>query len=1007
MTERVTAGRIRTPDQRLRVFISSTLGELAEERRAARAAFEQLRLTPVMLELGARPHPPRALYRSYLEQSDVFVGIYWQRYGWVAPDMDISGLEDEYVLSDGMPRLVYVKRPAPQIEPRLGELLDRLQVEDTASYKPFADAAELQRLIVDDLALMLTERFDAIPEQRNPRAGSSNLPTPASALIGREAELATLADLLADDSHRLVTLTGPGGTGKTRLALQTAADQVGRFPDGVHFVDLSSAREENDVFTTLASTLDVSLSGGTSPLEPLREHLQPASMLLLFDNFEQVVGAAKGLVELLESCPHLRMLVTSRVALRVRVEQLVPVPPLTLPPLGPSAITAAVALQSEAVRLFAERASALRPDFEVTDQNAPDIVAICSRLDGLPLAIELAAARVNLLGLAEIRARLEEKLDLLVSRARDVPERQRTIRNTIEWSTELLTRSERGVLDLFCLFEGGRLTDIERVADEISRLRDTSVIDELASLLDRSLVHSVAGADGHPRFTMLSTIQAYVREQLDTQPEVVEAIRAAHAAHYTQRATGLREQLADRDRAEVLAEFAEELGNLRAAWQHWVLRRDVTRLNDMLEPLWGYYDARADYRSAVELGTDLLDVLASLPRSEERDRDQIEVEMSIARSLLAVSGFTQETEDAFRAVLDRAGPAGSTRERFAPLRCLATLHMLRADFESVAVVSKELLAIAEHEQDPYMLSEAHLVESMNQLWQVDLRDAVAEVAKSTSYLDATTSGFVRLRVGPNPTVVSRAVQGLLLWMTGSPDQGSAKVEHALALAHQIDHPYSLAYALWHATLLDLWQLDVDMLPRRADALLHVAEMHDYPVWRALAYVVRGLTQVIGGDEGKGLSALEQGFTLYQGATAPPIFWPALVMIRAKAYGVAQRHADALAFIEEAERLVRPGDPVRADIALTHGDLLLSSEEHAPAEAEPYFEHAAEVAQGIGARMMQLQALTRLMTLRRGTPREGEARDQLHALLDTFTEGFTTPHLIQALTALGEAPPGSR
>jgi hypothetical protein len=145
-------GQIRTPDQRLRVFISSTLGELAEERRAARSAVEQLRMTPVLFELGARPHPPRALYRSYLEQSHVFVAIYWQRYGWVAPDMEISGLEDELILSDGMPRLVYMKRPAPDIEPRLTDMLTRLQDEDSVSYRPFESADELHGLLLDDLA---------------------------------------------------------------------------------------------------------------------------------------------------------------------------------------------------------------------------------------------------------------------------------------------------------------------------------------------------------------------------------------------------------------------------------------------------------------------------------------------------------------------------------------------------------------------------------------------------------------------------------------------------------------------------------------------------------------------------------------------------------------------------------------------------------------------------------------------------------------------------------------
>ena len=215
---------IRTPDQRLRVFISSTLGELADERRAARASVEQLRLTPVMFELGARPHPPRALYRSYLAQSDVFVGIYWQRYGWVAPDMEISGLEDELVLSNGMPRLVYVKRPAPDMEPRLAEMLDRLEGEDTASYKPFRDADELHDLVLDDLAILLTERFDgdagrapgSAPRPRH------NLPAQTSTFLGREAELRDLRDLIADED---VQAHHADGTGRHR---QDPAGDPGR-----------------------------------------------------------------------------------------------------------------------------------------------------------------------------------------------------------------------------------------------------------------------------------------------------------------------------------------------------------------------------------------------------------------------------------------------------------------------------------------------------------------------------------------------------------------------------------------------------------------------------------------------------------------------------------------------------------------------------------------------------------------------------------------------------------
>src|SRR5512139_2135025 len=220
---------IRTPDQRLRVFVSSTLQELAAERQAARAAIERLRLAPVMFELGARPHPAQELYRAYLEQSHIFIGIYWQKYGWVAPEMTISGLEDEYNLAGSKPKLIYVKSPAPDREPRLTEMLDRIK-SDNISYKYFATADELREAIENDLAMVLSESFETTRPSDSPIASAparrTNLTQPLTPLIGRERERAEVCALLAQDTVSLITLIGLGGAGKTRLAWQVALDML-------------------------------------------------------------------------------------------------------------------------------------------------------------------------------------------------------------------------------------------------------------------------------------------------------------------------------------------------------------------------------------------------------------------------------------------------------------------------------------------------------------------------------------------------------------------------------------------------------------------------------------------------------------------------------------------------------------------------------------------------------------------------------------------------------------
>ena len=223
------AAAIRTPDQRVRVFVSSTLQELADERGAVRDAVKALRLVPVMFELGARPHPPRQVYRSYLAQSQVFVGVYWQNYGWVAPGEEMSGLEDEYRLSAGMPRLIYVKSPAPSREPRLAEMLARIKDDDSVSYQRFSDSVELQRLVENDLAVLLSERFEMTrpPGRAADAAPAGALPVPPTPLVDRSQETTEVEDLVVRQGVRLITFTGPGGVGKSRLAVEVAGAWLG------------------------------------------------------------------------------------------------------------------------------------------------------------------------------------------------------------------------------------------------------------------------------------------------------------------------------------------------------------------------------------------------------------------------------------------------------------------------------------------------------------------------------------------------------------------------------------------------------------------------------------------------------------------------------------------------------------------------------------------------------------------------------------------------------------
>ena len=442
------------------------------------------------------------------------------------------------------------------------------------------------------------------PPLRTLDAHPNNLPAQATTLVGREAELAKVRELLRGDGARLVTLTGPGGVGKTRLAVQAAAELADEFAHGVWFAPLAPIREAELVLPAVAAALGVKDEPGVSPADAVKEFLRERRLLLLLDNFEQVVGAGPAVAELLAAAPGLKILVTSRELLRVYGEHDFPVPPLTLPCAGKSWRECS---GSEAVRLFAERARAASPSFALTDANAAAVADLCAELDGLPLAIELAAARIRLFTPEAMLAELSAvcgggKLSLLEGGARNLPERQRTLRGAIAWSYDLLDDAERAAFRRLGVFSGG--WDRGGAAVVLDEKRS---LPALQSLLDKSLLR-VCEEGGEPRFEMLETLREFALERLDERGEGDDA-RARHSRHFLSLAETCSSRLEGPDQQRWSERLAREFDNFRAALDRALRARDADaalRFAANLGPLWSqrgrYSEGRARLEAALGLG---------------------------------------------------------------------------------------------------------------------------------------------------------------------------------------------------------------------------------------------------------------------------------------------------------------------------------------------------------------------------------------------------------------------
>jgi predicted ATPase/class 3 adenylate cyclase len=590
-----------------------------------------------------------------------------------------------------------------------------------------------------------------------------NLPCQRSPLVGREAEVATVQRLLLRDEVGLLTLTGPGGIGKTRLALQVAAEAVDEFQDGVYFVSLAHITDPTLVAPAIAQTLGVKQVAGRDIVDALEEYLREKRLLLLLDNFEQVVAAATLVVKLLGAALLLKVLVTSREVLHVRDEQEFPVPPLGvpdpkhLPPVGAGLATAIA--QYEAVALFIQRARLVKPDFGITNEDAPAVAEICYRLDGLPLAIELAAARIRLFSPPAMLSRLGSRLRLLTSGARDIPERQQTLRSTIRWSYDLLDEGEQKLFRRMSVFVGGAtLEAIEAICIDPELAKDQAldmdVLDGVASLVDKSLVRQETGTtlsgqagpfgtigmESEPRFGMLQTIREFAIELLQsTDPTEREELHRQHAQYYLALAeqgwTGMQGQ----QQEQWLYRLEVEYGNLQAVMKRAVEQGEAQtalRLSAALWAVWGFREYNNE--SIKWLGEAL-----EMPGAEVRNQAQALALMGAASvsvnqaDLVSARAYSEESVAIYRELRPE-----ERRDLGLALALYGYALAFSAEHEAGGAAMEEGLLLLRQARNKWGLSFALLMQGLVANAQGDLASARTAFEESAALSREVGNGLV-------------------------------------------------------------------------------------------------------------------------------------------------------------------------------------------------------------------------------------------------------------------------
>jgi predicted ATPase/DNA-binding winged helix-turn-helix (wHTH) protein len=827
-------------------------------------------------------------------------------------------------------------------------------------------------------------------------AGLHNLPIAVTRMIGREKAVAAIVSRLSRE--RLVTIVGPGGVGKTTVALAVAEQMVVNYQHGVWLIDLAPLTDPRLVSSAVAGVLGLEIRA-EDLLPALAARLRDKKTLLLLDNCEHVIDVAASLTAaVLREAPGVNILATSREPLRVGGEHEYRLGPLRWPQPSPE-LSAIDAAPFPAVQLFVERASAVVEDFTLNDANAPLIGEICRKLDGLPLAIEFTAPRVEVLGVEGLAAHLDESLPVLSARhRRSVMWRHRTMRAVLDWSYGLLSEGEQRFFRALGIFVGSFTIEATAAVTIDAAGGPGEAMDRLADLVAKSLVVAdVSGAT--PRFRLFDTIRAYALEALDENGER-KRIARHHAEHYRNLFGRAEGEATTRPVEEWLADYVREIDNLRAALD-WAFAPSGDKaigvaLIVAAIPLWLQLSLVEECRRRVE------QALARLAGETPIDtRGEMKLQAGLSVSLFFTKGATPEAGQACTAALRLAESLGDIEYQMRALWELWVYRNNTGEYAAALAVAQRFYALSLEHSDPAELPMADRMIGTSYHYLGNQTDAWRHINRMMSADVDPQRRSPLIRFWFDQKVAGRVLLARILWLRGFADQAWRTVQSAVGDAETLGDPATLCYALSHGgCLLALWVGNLVAAKRYTEMLLDYSRKHGFGAWNDFASRLKGVVLVKAGDLDRGSPLLRAGLNEMTGPNSGLWFLTGITEL-AEALGHAGRIANSLATVERGIDHSQIGWLV-PEILRIKGELLLLQGTPGTTEAaEDFFRQALDGASRQETLSWELRAATSLARLLLNWGRPSDAMAVLQPVYGRFTEGFDTADLITARQLLGK------